>query len=125
MDERVHAVVAFMRANMCRELSSREMSRVGGLSSAHLRRLFKRDTEMAPLQYLRAMRLARARELLEDSSLRLKEIAAVVGIGDLSHFVRNFKDAFGTTPTIYRAQCKPERKQASPAETEWFTNSTK
>jgi len=35
--------------------------------------------------------------------LSVKQIAAEVGTGDVSHFVRNFKKASGTAPTAHRA----------------------
>lgn len=103
IDQRVRAAIIDMRDNLHRRLSLGEIARAAQLSPVHLRRIFKRETGVPPMQYLRALRIERAKELLESSSLSVKEIAAEVGTGDVSHFVRNFKKSSGTAPTAHRA----------------------
>ena len=103
IDPRVRAAISFMRDNLHRRLSLGELARAAQLSQVHLRRVFKRETSLTPVQYLRALRIERAKQLLESSSLSVKQIAAEVGTGDVSHFVRNFKKASGTAPTAHRA----------------------
>lgn len=46
--------------------------------------------------------MERARYLLETSFLSVKEITHTVGLNDESHFVRDFKKAYGTPPARYR-----------------------
>lgn len=82
------------------------MARRVNLSISHLTRLFKTETGLAPLGYLREMRLERAAELLESSFLTVKEIRAVCGLGDKSRFIKDFKKHFGTTPTGYRKRAE-------------------
>lgn len=108
MDQRVEVAITHMRDNLHRTLSLGEIARFAQLSPGHLRRLFQRETGMPPVQYLGALRMERAKELLESSSLSVKEIAAAIGTGDVSHFVRNFKKALGTTPTAHRALRRDE-----------------
>lgn len=103
MDQRVRAAIVFMRGNLHRILSLAEIARIAQVSPGHLRRLFKRETSLPPVQYLRALRIERAKELLQNSALSVKEIAAAIGTGDVSHFVRDFKNVSGTTPTVHRA----------------------
>jgi transcriptional regulator GlxA family with amidase domain len=50
------------------------------------------------------VRLREAKDLLETTALRIKEIAARVGFRDNSHFVRDFETFFGISPTRYRLQ---------------------
>ncbi len=106
MDQRVQAAIAYMGSNLHRKLALREIAREVRLSMGHVRRLFQRETKMLPMQHLRALRMQRARELLENSTLSVKEIAAAVGTGDVSHFVRNFKRAYGSAPTAHRSQIR-------------------
>jgi AraC family transcriptional regulator of arabinose operon len=47
-----------------------------------------------------------AKELLETTFLSIKEIVALVGFNDESHFVRNFKKLYGVTPSEHRAQVR-------------------
>lgn len=103
MDQRVHAVIAHMKTNLHRKLLLGEMGKSVNLSPARLRYLFKAETGGAPLPYLRNLRLQRAKELLENTFLSVKEIAGRVGMGDVSHFVRSFRTVFGVAPAGHRA----------------------
>ncbi|HEX9919470.1 MAG TPA: helix-turn-helix domain-containing protein, partial [Pyrinomonadaceae bacterium] len=64
--------------------------------------LFKAETGSSPARYLKALRLERARELLETTFLSVKEIRALVGFNDDSHFARDFRATYGLTPQQYR-----------------------
>ena len=85
---------AALDARLTVEMLSREV----GLSPAHFARAFKESMGRAPHQYLLALRLARARRLLETTPLSLSDIAQRAGFADQAHFTRRFKRAFGTTP---------------------------
>ena len=61
------------------------------------------------MQYLKALRMQTACELLETTDLSIKQIMLGVGIRDESHFVRDFKRKYGMTPTQYRAQFVPSQ----------------
>lgn len=73
------------------------------LSASRFRHLFKKETGVSPTIYVRVIRLKQAKTLLERSFLRVKEVAAHVGINDLSHFVRDYKALYGQTPSQTRA----------------------
>lgn len=57
---------------------------------------------MPPIQYLKVLRIERAKHLLETSFLSIKEITHIIGLNDESHFVRDFKKIYGVPPTLYR-----------------------
>ncbi|WP_253913206.1 GlxA family transcriptional regulator [Pseudoruegeria sp. HB172150] len=65
-------------------------------------RRFAAATGMTPGEYCRAVRIARARELLEGGNLPLKQIAEVLGYVDVSSFTRAFRRAHGLPPGAYR-----------------------
>jgi len=44
------------------------------------------------------MRLERAKELMQGSFLSVKEVMILVGMTDLSHFVKDYKNMHGETP---------------------------
>jgi AraC-like DNA-binding protein len=73
------------------------------VSSSHLRHLFKREVGTSITRYTKSLRLQRAEELLESTFLSVKEIMSAVGFNDLSHFVREYKAAFGQTPSETRS----------------------
>jgi GT2 family glycosyltransferase len=73
------------------------------LSGSRLRHLFKAEIGTTPSQYLKRLRLERARTQVATTFLSVKEIMAEVGLADESHFVRDFQRAFGMSPRQYRA----------------------
>lgn len=83
------------------------------LSLSRFRHLFSVEVGVSPARYSRLQRLARARKLLRSSSLRVKEIAGVLGFNDVSHFVRDYKLRFHETPSQTRARSHLGRRQAA------------
>ncbi len=73
------------------------------LSDSRFRHLFTEELGICPRDYLRLARLERAKDLLENSFLRVKEVTALVGINDISHFVRDYKAIYKQTPSQTRA----------------------
>ena len=95
-----------MRDDVRGELSLAEFAQSVNLSVWRLCHIFKSDVGMPPIKYLRLLRMERAKGLLESSFLSVKEIAFQVGLNDESHFVRDFKTTYGSSPAIYRSQFK-------------------
>jgi hypothetical protein len=60
---------------------------------------------MSPLRHFKILRMARASILLQTTFLSIKEIAAEVGYNDSGYFMRDFKRAYGLTPSQHRARC--------------------
>jgi AraC-like DNA-binding protein len=75
-----------------------------GLSERYVQKLMG-TTGLSFSEFVRERRLERARLLLADPSracLRVVDIAAMAGFGDLSHFNRDFRRRFGETPSAAR-----------------------
>ncbi len=73
------------------------------MSPSRFQHLFKAEVGIAPAHYLRALRMEQAKTLLQTSRLTVKQIMNGVGVEDKSHFAREFKKAYGLTPSAYRA----------------------
>jgi transcriptional regulator GlxA family with amidase domain len=100
LDQRVRAVIGLMNANLDRKLTLCEMAVAVGLSSSHLRRLFKAQTGKPVATYLKDLRLQHSRDLLETTFLSVKQVAARVG-QSTNHFVTDFKKVHGVTPARF------------------------
>ncbi|MCR4626985.1 MAG: response regulator [Treponema sp.] len=72
------------------------------VSSFYLSKLFKKEKGENFISYLTDLRLKKAKNLLQDKSLIIKEITAAVGYNDQNYFSKLFKNKFGITPTEYR-----------------------
>ncbi|HEX5966278.1 MAG TPA: AraC family transcriptional regulator [Pyrinomonadaceae bacterium] len=92
-----------MQENLKGEWSPDTLGRAVNLSASRFQHLFKAEVGMAPAHYLRALRMERAKKLLQTSRLTVKQIMNGVGLEDKSYFAREFKKAYGLTPTAYRA----------------------
>lgn len=117
IDHRVKMVIRFIEANGDRQLSLNEIAQSINVSPWHLCRLFKMGTGTSVNQYLLGLRMQKAKELLETTCLRVKEIMNQVGIRDESHFARTFKKLYRVSPSQYRAlyRAQPSANSAASA----------
>ena len=74
-----------------------------GLSRMQLHRKLKVLTGESPGDFLRTMRLKRARRLLESKAGNVSEIAYEVGFNNPKHFSKFFKEEFKVSPSQYVA----------------------
>ena len=102
MAERVKRIIELMQDNPSRNFTLRDMAQSVNLSPPYFCYLFKSITGMPPAKYLKSLRLQQAATLLTSTFLSVKEIVRRVGCSDDSHFVRDFKRAYGVTPSAYR-----------------------
>lgn len=75
-----------------------------GLSRTHTARLFREEYQTSPMRFLHEQRMMRARRLLEQSELRIGEIAGHCGFNSAAHFCRVFKVEYGQSPREFRKQ---------------------
>ena len=96
---------------MADQISISALSKNVNLTPARLRELFKKETGRSPMQYLKDLRLREAEKLIGSTFLSIKEVAVLTGASDVSHFVRDFKTRYGSTPSEFRAllQASAER----------------
>lgn len=71
-------------------------------SDAYFCRFFKQNFDKNFIMYLSELRVEKAKELLEDMTINVKDISAKVGFRDSSYFTKVFKRITGVTPSEYR-----------------------
>ena len=102
MEKRIKVILTYMETDLRLPVTLNEVAPLVNLSPSRLRHVFKAETGMSLKQYQKQLRMQKARELLEDSFLSVKEIMIETGIMDRNHFARSFRKTFGTTPTQHR-----------------------
>ena len=88
-------------------LTLRSLSRTLGYSEYYTTRKFREISGMQLRDYLRRRRLAFALREVRDSERSLLDIALDYGFSSHEAFTRAFKDAYGVTPSAYRAAPRP------------------
>jgi two-component system response regulator YesN len=59
------------------------------------------------VDFIRQLRIDRARELLENTWMRIGEIGEIVGYPNANYFARVFREATGMLPSEYRKPADP------------------
>lgn len=80
------------------------MAGLATMSTRHFARMYAREVNMTPMEFLQSARIDCARNLLETSDLPLKTVAFKSGFGSVRHMRFLFSDKLGLTPTQYREQ---------------------
>ena len=106
MDHRVTHIIERMRDRLHAGLTVEDLAAEVGLSSSRLGFLFRHETGRSPGAYLHALRMERARLLLESTDLAVRDVMRQVGLADPSHFSRDFRRAHGLSPRAYRVQLR-------------------
>lgn len=92
----------YMHSNYHLHISMEKLAQRLFLSSGYLRNIFYMEEGVSPQQYLIAVRMERAKTLIETTGLPMHEIAAAVGYDDATQFYKLFKKKVGLSPTRYK-----------------------
>ena len=98
----IEKALGFIKENYYRPITLNEISAEVMLNPSYFSNLFKESMGMSYSKYLTEFRIDKAKELMKDPTVRIKEIAALVGYDDPRYFVKVFKTVTGLTPNIYK-----------------------
>ena len=84
-----------------KSLTSSTLAGKAHVCESYFRRSFKNIYGETPKQYVKALRIKRACQLLCEGSLSVTEISEQCGFSSVYHFCRAFKQSIGSTPTEY------------------------
>ncbi len=98
--------IEWMNDHLAQPASIEDLVNAMHVSYRTLNRRFIEITGLTPLAYLQALKIERAKELLESTHHDFEAITSNVGYEDVSSFRRLFKRATGLSPAQYRRQFK-------------------
>ena len=101
-DETILRVQHWLQIHYSESLTIPDMAAVAMLGERTFLRRFKKATGMRPIEYLQALRVGKAREMLEFSQKSFGEIAHKVGYEDQGAFRKVFLRLVGLQPSEYR-----------------------
>lgn len=95
-------VMDFIEKNYHQKLNLKMLAETLDMNESTLSRLFKSETGCNLNYYINEKRMKKAKELLQDSSYRIKDVASAVGMEDQLYFNKVFKKYFQISPSDYR-----------------------
>ena len=98
---RVDKALKRIHGNYANPMDVEELAALVHMSPSAFHRVFKEVTASSPIQYLKKIRLDKARDLLAEEGLRVGEAAARVGYESPNQFSREFKRYFGASPVSF------------------------
>lgn len=101
-DPTLEAVIAAMERALEEPLRAADLAAVADVSERQLERLFRRRLGCTPTRYYLDLRLRRARVLLGQTRLPVREVALACGFASPAHFSRSYRAHFGMPPRAER-----------------------
>ena len=96
-------IKTYINQNSASTISVDDLASYVGYNKSYLIRFFKKEVGLTPQQYILNIKVNKAKELLTYANKEsLTSISLDAGFFDQSHFNRNFKGLFGSTPKQYK-----------------------
>ncbi|MFQ5571301.1 MAG: helix-turn-helix transcriptional regulator [Rhodothermales bacterium] len=98
----VEQVIRVMHERLDAMLSLEDMADIAHCSPFHFNRIFRQVAGIPPSQFLYALRLQKAKQLLLTTDLNVTDVCFEVGYNSLGSFTTRFTELVGVTPTQLR-----------------------
>ena len=102
----VEEAIHYMRENVRKRITLKELADYVGVSSSHFSGLFQRKTGHSPLNYFIHLKIQEACHQLDFSDMKINQISMLVGFDDPFYFSRIFTKTMGSSPSEYRKNQK-------------------
>lgn len=94
---------SYMEQKLYTKLTIQDVADFFQISTRRLHQVFQQYYHMSPKQYLSALKVEKAKQILRATSTPITDIAALLGYDNAYHFSSAFKRAAGCSPSAYRA----------------------
>lgn len=104
-----HKSVRYIHEHFGEEITVSKLAKLENYNITYFVDWFRKQTGYTPMQYIRNIRIEKAKELLATTHYRIVDIAIQVGYGSNAAFTKAFKEMDAQTPAQYRAHIRGER----------------
>lgn len=101
-DNCIEEVLHYIEANLSANISNEQLAEVAHMHPSHFIRFFKSKMGQTPAKYVNLQKMNQARFLLENTNMTASEIMQFIGMNDISHFSKLFKNIYNISPIRYR-----------------------
>lgn len=104
-ESKIAKALKHIHDNYNKTLDMDSLARVCDMSVSSFHNHFKKITSHTPLQYIKKIKLTKAKDLLVKHDYKVVDVADELGYDNSSHFSRDFKSYFGYSPKEAKASC--------------------
>jgi YesN/AraC family two-component response regulator len=98
----IDRILEYIEKTPLDQITLKEAAESIHLNPSYLSQLFKQQLKKKFVDYITELRIEESKRLLQNTTLRMSEIAERVGYSDLAYFSNNFKRIVGSSPSEYR-----------------------
>ena len=98
--------LAYIEENYAADISMKKLAELENYNISYFTEWFKKKVGCLPSEYLRMVRIDKAKEILATTRYRIIDVAMQVGYVNSSSFTRAFREVEGLTPNQYRKKAK-------------------
>lgn len=107
--EVIEQVATYIEQHFSDQITIIDIAKMFNLEPCYLSKSFKQFKQISPMNYLTQKRIDVAKEYMtKHPSMKLKEIAEIVGYSNQYYFSRIFKSVTGQSPTVFKDYLTPE-----------------
>ncbi|MBL3564087.1 response regulator [Rhodovulum sulfidophilum] len=100
--DRIQDVLNYIERNLHKGVTLEDAADFAQISPCYLSRLFRKEMDVTFISYLKAQRIERAKQLLQDSDLPITNVSLDLSFQDANYFGKAFKKEVGLSPSEYR-----------------------
>ena len=99
----------FFEKNLDQKITLYQISREVGYSPTYFSTIFRNSTGYTPLNYFLHLKILKACDYLDQTNMKIKEIAFRLGYTDPYYFSKDFSKRMGLSPRLYRFRIKTRK----------------
>lgn len=100
-EKRINQSLSYIHKNYSKDITITELSNMTGITVNYYSNVFKELTGVSPKQYIINFRLQKAKELMCNTNLNIRQIASLIGFDDQLYFSRLFRKYENLSPLDY------------------------
>lgn len=105
-NNQIDMAIEFIQSNYYKDLNMAYMANYVSFNYSYFSQAFSKYTGKCFSDYLKEVRIEKAKELLENTDDKIIDISRQVGFQNPKHFMKSFKEITGITPTKYREKAR-------------------